>query len=298
MRPCWTDRDSCQPHLYSDRVHLKEFLRPRNPSKFPYNRPPRLVCFLVLYSSLSLKKTAFLLVFLTFIHHCMLRMNFLALPVEVRAYIYDFCFPPKQSRIQLIPYHASSPTCRLNAPLSLYLVCRLIYAELPPLSSKLRSLDLLYIIQGAFIRRLWRSEDWPRKDDDSDLSLFRTILRIAERVRLVGAGRPEPDAWLLSSASRKLSAGLKCALRVLEIQPILWPKWLVVSTVRSCLGLLATHPDVADRLEVRLIRDDENEGSNEELDAIEDWLRRYEELRTGDVSRRYSPSRRSFDGKG
>lgn len=63
----------------------------------------------------------------------------------------------------------------------------------------------------------------------------------------------------------------------------------------SCLGMLVTNPDVANRLEIRLIRDDDGEGINNDLDEIEDWLRAYQELRGGDVSRCFSPSGDSFD---
>ena len=73
-------------------------------------------------------------------------MSLLTLPIEMRARIYDFCFPPQHSQVQLIPYRLSSLACQLELPLSLYLVCKVIYQELPPLSAKLRSLDLLYII--------------------------------------------------------------------------------------------------------------------------------------------------------
>lgn len=250
-------------------------------------------------------------------------MSFVTLPAELRALIYDFCFPPAHTRVQLIPYHASAPACHLNLPLSLYLVCKLVYTELPQLSSKLRTLDLLYIIKGPAIERCWSPEDKSREDDDPDLRHFQTLMQFAERIRLVGAIQPSGRSIQCASSrrtlgraielarggpihgvSRRLKAGSDCALKVLEIQPLLWPKRSVTRTVLSCLGPLATHVDVAQRLEVRLIADREgaepcfdvdeeyneyfDEEVNEELDAIKDWLRRYQGLRDGDVSRRFS----------
>ncbi|MCJ1428432.1 hypothetical protein MMC29_006342 [Sticta canariensis] len=113
-------------------------------------------------------------------------MNLIFLPPEVRAIIYDLCFPPVHSQVQLIPYRVSLPACHLNLPLPLYCVCKLIYAELPPLATKLRTLDLHYIIRGAFIGPYFNTDDGPRRDDDPDLAHFQTCLRFAERLRLVG----------------------------------------------------------------------------------------------------------------
>ena len=115
------------------------------------------------------------------------------------------------------------------------------------------------------------------------------MLRFAERVRLVGEGQSKTGERSISSPSRRLTAGSECALRVLEIQPISWNKPILVRTVVPCLGRLTTHPDVADRLEIRLVRDGGGEESNDDLDEIERWLMRYQELRTSDVSRRFSP---------
>lgn len=77
---------------------------------------------------------------------------------------------PISAHVQLIPYRASSPGCHLNLPLSLYLVCKLIYNELPLLSSKNCSLDFVYIIKGGIISSHARREnpDGPRVDDDLD----------------------------------------------------------------------------------------------------------------------------------
>lgn len=238
-------------------------------------------------------------------------MNLLSLPIEVRVRIYDFCFPPLYARVQLIPCRTSDPICHLNLPLSLYLVCKLIHDELPPLASKLRSLDLLYVIQGAFIGPYARPKNGPRTDDDPKLQHFQKILRFAERIRLVGEGPSNAMAngqkrpgRSISCASRRLVAGPDCGLRVLEVQPLQWPKRLVVRTVMSCLGLLTTHPDVAERLEVRLIRDNEHldgeeeeedrRGVNADLQRIENWLSRYQNLCGDDVTKRFSASGDSF----
>lgn len=257
-------------------------LEPRIPAEWHIKRDPRVVSIIIIISR----------------RRAPLHMSlFLSLPAEVRARIYDFCFPPACTRVQLIPYRAACPPCRLHLPWSLYLVCKLIHRELLPLSAKLSSLDFLFVIQGAFIASYARPEHLSlRRDDDPDLRHFQKTLRFAEHVRLMGDGRSKKGERSISCASRRLEAGPTCALKVLEVQPIQWPKRVVVKTIMSCLGLLASHPDVADRLEIRLIRDDEGEGPNHDLDAIEDWLSRYQDLRGDQASRRFSLNGKSFDG--
>lgn len=49
-------------------------------------------------------------------------------------------------RVQLISYSRSGPECSLN--LALFL-CETIYPELPHLPEKIRSLNLLYVIEVA-----------------------------------------------------------------------------------------------------------------------------------------------------
>ncbi|MCJ1361090.1 hypothetical protein MMC16_000187 [Acarospora aff. strigata] len=201
-------------------------------------------------------------------------MNLLSLPPEVRSRIYDFCFPPPQTRVELLPYRAASPRCYLNLPLSLYLVCKFIYFELPLLSTKLRSLDFLYIVRGIVIWGCTFFEHRYEQNEDVDFAHFRKVMQFAERVRLVGDRRHKKSSWADQRAKTKLGVGPECALRVLEVQPLVWPKRFVTGTIRIGLGQLTTHPDVAKRLEIHLIRDDEGQGENEELDEIDEWLRR------------------------
>ncbi|KAI9696805.1 MAG: hypothetical protein M1836_005167 [Candelina mexicana] len=182
-------------------------------------------------------------------------MSLLTLPAELRSLIFDFCFPPPKTQVQLIPYRALAPQCHLNLPLSLYFVCKLFYTELPLLSSKLRSLDFLYVIQGALIGPCSRErEHGSRKDDDGNLRNFEKKMEHAERVRLVGEGKSRLRWRSLSSAPRRLSPGSKCALRILEVQPFLWHASLVARTLSSCLKPLIMHPDVVGRLTISLIR--------------------------------------------
>jgi hypothetical protein len=180
-------------------------------------------------------------------------MSLLSSPPEVRGIIFDFCFPPPQTYVQIIPYRTSLPACRLDLPLALYLVCKLIASELGPLPAKLRRLDFTYIIRGPSLHNGWRPEYGDKHDDD--YHHFPSTMRFAERVRLIGAGPIRSRGRGLGSASRFLEPGPQCALKVLEVQPRAWSKSFLVFILLRHLGALTTHPDVAGRLEVRLIRD-------------------------------------------
>lgn len=220
-------------------------------------------------------------------------MNLLSLPPEVRLMIYDFTFPSAHTEVQLIPHRTSFPACHFNLPLSLYRVCKLIHAELPPIVIKLRALNFVYIIRGSFIGRYSYPDDGSRADDDADLAHFQSFLRVAERLRLVG-----PEAFTefrqraVKCSSRRLTAGPECAMRVLEVQPGAWEMRLLMHTMMSCLGPLAVHSDVAGRLQVRLIRDEKEEGAvenEEKWGKIEGWLKRYQKVATiwGDGSQQF-----------
>ncbi|KAJ7176307.1 hypothetical protein C8R43DRAFT_557042 [Mycena crocata] len=197
-------------------------------------------------------------------------MALLLLPPELRALIYDFCFPPSQTNVQIIPYHTSAPACRLNLPLALYLVCKLISSELEPVPTKLRRLDLTYIIRGPVLGPGWRPEYGSKTDDDPDH--FPLIMHFAERVRLVGSGPTFSRGRSLSSPVRILRPGPECALKILEVQPLRWRKWAVARIMLSNLAPVTTHPDVAERLQVRLIRD-----TVDPLEDVEDLKARLRE---------------------
>lgn len=108
-------------------------------------------------------------------------------------------------------------------------------------------------------------------------------MRFAERIRVVGEGRPKTDRRALSSAMRVLRSGSECALTVLEVQPITWQTRMLGRVLVGCLRPLTTHPDVAERLEICLIRDDEGEGPNNSLDETAAWLKRYQRLPRGSI---------------
>ncbi|KAJ7494430.1 hypothetical protein B0H11DRAFT_936348 [Mycena galericulata] len=199
----------------------------------------------------------------------------LALPPELRLIIYNFCFPPAQTPVQIVPYRASLPACRLNLPLPLYLVCKQIHSELPPLPEKLRRLDLTYIIRGPVLGGGQRPEYGSRHDDDHER--FVTIMRFAERVRLVGPPPVHSSGRSIQSPYRVLRPGAECALRILEVQPRRWPLSALVATMLHQLGPLTTHPDVAARLEVRLIRDPDDLIQSDE--EVKDILRKYKEFK-------------------
>ncbi|KAJ7191366.1 hypothetical protein B0H12DRAFT_1305449 [Mycena haematopus] len=204
-------------------------------------------------------------------------MSLLHIPPEVRGIILNFCFPPTQTYVQIIPYRTSLPACRLNLPLALYRVCKLITSELEPLPAKLRRLDFTYIIRGPSLHNGWRHEYGDKHDDDYDHFPF--IMRFAERVRLVGAGPICSRGRSLGSAVRFLRPGPECALKVLEVQPCAWSKDFLVLVMLKNLGPLTTHPDVATRLEVRLVRDAADPlVDDEEVKAV---LRRYQAQREG-----------------
>ncbi|KAJ6470521.1 hypothetical protein C8R45DRAFT_1015868, partial [Mycena sanguinolenta] len=202
-------------------------------------------------------------------------MPLLCVPPEVRGIIFDFCFPPPQTYVQIVPYRISLPACRLNLPVALYRVCKLITSELPPLTMKLRQLDLTYIIQGRVLESDWRPEQARRPDED--YNHFASIMRFAERVRLVGAspfrsmghmGTPKPQSMPIPTLGRE------CALKVLEVQPRTWNTQHLAGVMLARLRQLTTHPDVAADLEVRLIRDtDDVLGDDEQIKTA---LREYQ----------------------
>lgn len=59
-------------------------------------------------------------------------MGLLDLPPEIRLRIYDFCFPPPDS---FLSYWPKNNVPHLNVPPPLYLVCKTILNELPPLKT-------------------------------------------------------------------------------------------------------------------------------------------------------------------
>ncbi|KAJ6460848.1 hypothetical protein C8R47DRAFT_1160333 [Mycena vitilis] len=197
-------------------------------------------------------------------------MHLFEIPPELRSLIYDFCFPPPQTYVQIVPYRTSLPACRLNLPVALYLVCKLITSELERLPAKLRRLDLTYIIRGSVLHGGWRPEYGPKYDEDNHHDYFATIMRFAERVRLVGSGPTRTRGRAVSAPIRRLTPGPECALKVLEVQPCAWRKRVVARVMLTSLGPLTTHPDVAARLELRLIRE-----PKDPLDDVEQLLRKY-----------------------
>ena len=185
------------------------------------------------------------------------------LPPEVRLQIYDHCFPPAGARVQLLPYWTHLPECRLNLPLSLYLVCRSIYAELPLLSTKLRSLDNLYVIEGDC---LW---GFPSLDHDPHLRRLQTIVQFSERMRLVGG-----HYWHTSRRhARLLLPGRECAIRLLEVEPLTWSWEIVRNAIHSCLLNLLAHPDVTRRLRISVIRATDYKDDLHYMIEEESWIR-------------------------
>ncbi|KAJ7766287.1 hypothetical protein B0H14DRAFT_2969749 [Mycena olivaceomarginata] len=137
-------------------------------------------------------------------------------------------------------------------------------------------------------------------------------MRFAERVRLIGAGPIRSRGRGLGSASRFLEPSPQCALKVLEVQPRAWSKSFLVFILLRHLGAMTTHPDVAGRLEVRLIRDaddplvpdeevraglragpisvdlaaleEQSREGNVDMEKIEVWLKKFQDVE--DVNQR------------
>lgn len=142
----------------------------------------------------------------------------------------------------------------------------------------MQALDFLYIVQGAHLGNIVVPGFGSKRDDDVGQERFKNVMRYAHRIRLVGYGKIEWKRRAIQSAQKYLEAGPECALRVLEVQPILWGQQLVARRIAENLGSLVTHPQVAEQLEFRLIRDTEEEGENLELDNIQHWLNGYQRL--------------------
>lgn len=216
--------------------------------------------------------------------------HILTLPTELRLRIYEFCFPPSNRQVQLIPYYANTPRCHLNLPLNIYLVCRQFYHELPPLDLKLRSLDFTFIIRTEYIIGLPPNyffgdiaNNDHGSDDDRELKHFTAILRFAERVRLICSGvdiftMDEPRTRSKLSSRRLFP---RCALRILEIEIrpfcIIPPQWncvdvlacpwlaryLVRQVVRPLLGPFLKK---LDNLQVNLVHEDN--GFDQEFEQL------------------------------
>lgn len=216
-------------------------------------------------------------------------MHLLCLPRELRDLIYRFSFPLPNTRVQLFPYDVALSVCRLHLPLSLYLVCKQIQAEMPSLSVTLRSLDPLYTIECYKIEDQYHMQVPP--DDEHTLLHLCKRLSHAERIRLVGSAliTINSEGKRMVSILKPIVSGYQCALRILEIEPVGWDHIGTAQTLIRCFTALTAHPDVSDRLDIRLIRDIEkgNFSLGEEdsiLDKTEDWLENYQRL---DMSQRF-----------
>lgn len=184
------------------------------------------------------------------------KMGLLKLPSELRLRIYDFCFPPPGTSVQVVPYIASSSSCHLKLPLNLYLVCKTIYTELPILKSKLRQLDFTFLVVLSPPIGGLKAEDNP---------LART-LRYAERLRVVGT------EWLSQTfPPRMLFPGSDCAVKVVELQPANWSLPSVIKIIELCWPILS-HRDVMGKLEIILIKEDSTIENDKTLDEIEGFL--------------------------
>lgn len=180
-------------------------------------------------------------------------MSLLKLPIELRLRIYDFCFPPPGTNVQVVPYIASSSSCHLNLPLHLYLVCKTIYTELPLLKSKFHQLDF------TFLAALTPSTE------AEDNALART-LQYAERLRVVVTEWPRQPF-----PPKKLFPGSDCAVKVVELQPVNWSLPMVIHILELCWPILS-HSDVKGKLEIILIREESRLDNEEPVDEIESFL--------------------------
>lgn len=165
-------------------------------------------------------------------------MSLLGIPTELRLRIYHYCFPSPGTTVQIIPYVASSSSCHLKLPLSLYLVCKKIYTELPELKSKLRQLNLTYLAAP-------NPATSGLKDKDNNLE---RTLQFAERLRVVGT------EWPLKFYPPKMlfPGGSECqAVTVVELQLANWSLPAVVQVLGLCWPVLS-NANVKGRLEIIL----------------------------------------------
>lgn len=183
-------------------------------------------------------------------------MSLLGLATELRLQIYDCCFPPPGTNVQVVPYIASSSSCHLNLPLNLYLVCKTVYAELPHLKSKFRQLDFTFLAAPTPSTGGLKAED----------NAFARTLRYAERLRVVGAEWP-----LQRFPPKMLFPGSECAVKVVELQPANWSLPMVIHILELCWPILS-HRDVKGKLEIILIREDCTTDNDKTLDEIESFL--------------------------
>lgn len=179
----------------------------------------------------------------------------------------------------LVPYRPAKPECHLELPLSLYLVCKTIYNELPKLRSKLHALDLIYTV-----RMYLRPEEEPRKDevDIMQAQHFTKMVRFAERIRVIGPGKDERMmAW--GSLKKNLSPGPArnvCTVRILEVQPVMIGAQRMWMSLMMGLKEFIRPPDVTGKVELKMIRDGfggkGQQDADEDLDVLEDILRRWQ----------------------
>lgn len=171
--------------------------------------------------------------------------HILTLPTEIRLRIYEFCFPSSNRQVQHIPYYVHDSRCHLNLPLNIYLVCKKIYHELPPLHVKLRSLDFTFVIRSEYVIGLPPTYFFGNianndhgADDDAKLTHFTQIIRYAVRVRLICSGIELMTVSIPLTRS-KLPSQIylpRSALRILEIKIkpfcLIPPEWNCVDVIK------------------------------------------------------------------
>lgn len=171
--------------------------------------------------------------------------HILTLPTEIRLRIYEFCFPSSNRQVQLIPYYVHDPRCHLNLPLNIYLVCKKIYHELPPLHIKLRSLDFTFVIRSEYVIGLPPpyffgniANNDHGADDDAKLTHFTQIIRYAVRVRIICSGIDILTTGIpLTRSELPSQINLpRSALRILEIEIrpfcLIPPEWNCVDVIK------------------------------------------------------------------
>lgn len=202
-------------------------------------------------------------------------MNLISFPLEVRAIIYDFSFPPPPHSSSINPLLRLSP--RLPSQSTTAALPRLqayLHETAPARYQAARARPSLHHLRTCI-------GHYYTIDSDPHLAHFESCLRFAERLRLVGFNKHNSklSGVSLKCESRRLTAGPECTVRVLEVQPGKWGSAELSWAVKSCLGNLFVHPDVAARLQVRLIRDGK-EGAAEDEEkwaGMEEWLKWYQD---------------------
>ncbi|KAJ7161042.1 hypothetical protein C8R46DRAFT_1106322 [Mycena filopes] len=201
-------------------------------------------------------------------------MTLLSVPPEIRAIIFDFCFPPAHTYVQIIPYQISlGGLSSQSTTSSIFHLQTDLFRSSSRYPRNCRRLDFTYIIRGAALTGSARPEYGSMHDDDH--THFAFIMRFAERVRLVGDGPTLSRGRGLSSPRRQLVPGPQCALKVLEGPAAQLAPLVTSGATRSAKRRLGGEGPIW--VDLAALDGPEPEVKTN-IRRIEAWLKRFEEV--------------------